>query len=93
MLKSKSHLTCSFCSKIFKDPIELPCGDSICRKHLSERDVVKEKRIKCKECNEEFGVKGKQFQIDSSIHEVNRESMLSERRREKSQTKSGGVDS
>ena len=33
------------------------------------------------------------FQIDSSIHEVNRESMLSERRREKSETKSGGVDS
>ena len=51
MLKLKSQLTCSHCSKIFRDPIELPCDDFICREHLSEKDVVKENKIKCKECN------------------------------------------
>ena len=57
MLKSqKSQLTCSYCSRIFRDPILLPCGDSICRDHLKDRDVVKANRIKCKKCNEEFGV-------------------------------------
>ena len=47
MLKSqKSQLTCSYCSRIFKDPILLPCDDSICREHLSERDVVKQNKSK-----------------------------------------------
>jgi hypothetical protein len=47
MLKSqKSQLTSSYCSKIFKDPIMLPCDDSICREHLSDRDVVKQNKSK-----------------------------------------------
>ena len=55
MLKSKkSQLTCSYCSKIYKYPIELPCGDSMCGDHLKEKDVVKANRIKCKKCNDEF---------------------------------------
>ena len=53
MLTLKSQLTCSYCSKAFKDPILLPCDDSICRQHLSDRDVVKQNKIKCKKCNEE----------------------------------------
>ncbi len=61
MLKLKTQLTCSYCSRIAKDPIELPCEDLICRKHLSERDVAKENKITCKECNEEFRVKDNQF--------------------------------
>jgi hypothetical protein len=39
-------LTCSYCSRLLKDPIELPCDDSICREHLSERDVVSQKKTK-----------------------------------------------
>jgi len=62
MLKSqKSQLTCSYCSKIVKDPIELPCEDSICLEHLSERDVAKENRIKCGECKQEFQIKDIEF--------------------------------
>ena len=68
MLKShKSHLTCSYCSKIFKDPIQLPCDDLICREHLSERDVVKQNRIICKKCNEEFCVKGNEFKSNETF--------------------------
>jgi hypothetical protein len=68
MLKSqKSQLTCSYCSRIFKDPIDLPCGDSICREHLSEKTVVKANRIKCKECNEEFGVKNNDFKSNNQL--------------------------
>jgi hypothetical protein len=70
MLKSKSYWTCSFCSKIFKHPIELPCEHSICREHLSERDVVKEKRIKCKECNGEFQIKDNQFKSNEAFKKL-----------------------
>jgi hypothetical protein len=61
MLKSKSQLTCSYCSKIFKEPILLPCHDSICHEHLSEKAVVKENSIKRNKCNLEFVVKENEF--------------------------------
>ena len=67
MLKLKSQLTCSYCSKIFKDPILLPCNHSICCRHLTERDVVKQNKIKCKACNEEFGVKNNDFKSNKTL--------------------------
>ena len=70
MLKSKSYWTCSYCSRIFKDPIELPCEHSICRQHLSDRDVIKEKRLKCKECNEEFGLKNNEFKSNEDLKKL-----------------------
>ena len=63
----KSQLTCSNCSRIFKNPILLPCGDSVCLEHLKERDVVKANKIKCKKCNEEFGVKSNQFKSNEDL--------------------------
>jgi hypothetical protein len=70
MLKSKSQLTCSYCSKIFRNPILLPCDDSICREHLTERDVVKQNKIKCKACNEEFQVKENQFKSNEELTQI-----------------------
>jgi hypothetical protein len=71
MLKSqKSQLTCSYCSRIFKNPIILPCDDSICRQHLSERDVVKQNRIKCAKCNEVFQVRNNQFKSNEDLKKL-----------------------
>jgi hypothetical protein len=70
MLKSKSQLTCSYCCKIVKHPILLPYGDSICLEHLSQRDVVKQNKIKCKECNAEFGVKNNQFKPNEDLKKL-----------------------
>jgi hypothetical protein len=79
MLKCKSQLTCSYCSRIFQDPIDLPCDDSICRGHLKERDVVKEKRIKCKKCNEEFEVRDNHFKSNEALKKlIESQSYLSE---------------
>jgi hypothetical protein len=66
----KSQLTCSYCSRIFKDPILLSCGDSICRQHLKEKDVVKQNKIKCVKCNEEFGVKNNEFKSNEAISKL-----------------------
>jgi hypothetical protein len=70
MLKMKSQVTCSYCSKIYKDPILLPCEDSICREHLSERSVVKQNKIKCAKCNEEFQVNGHQFKSNIELEKL-----------------------
>ena len=50
--------------------IVLPCDDSICRRHLNERDVVKQNKIKCKKCNEEYGVKGNNFKSNEAISKL-----------------------
>ena len=57
----KSTLTCSYCLKIFKDPVEMQCGHNLCKQHLAEKDVVKQNRIKCGECKKEFEVKDNEF--------------------------------
>jgi hypothetical protein len=79
MLNSnKSQLTCSYCSKIFKNPIQLPCDDSICRQHLIEGEVVKENKIKCQKCNQEFGVKNNEFKSNIDLKTlIERHSYLS----------------
>ena len=63
----KSQLTCSYCSKILKDPIALPCEDSICREHSSESDIVKENIIKC---NQEFLVNDNHFKSNETLQDL-----------------------
>ena len=61
MSRLKSNFICSFCSKIFKSPKELPCKDLICQDHLSERSLVKQNKIQCLKCKQEFEIKGGEF--------------------------------
>lgn len=61
MNRWKSSLTCSYCSKIFKDPIELPCGDFICQEHLNDQIVKKQNKIICVNCKNCFEVKDNDF--------------------------------
>ena len=68
MLDLKSHLTCSYCSKIFKSPILLPCNHSICREHLFAREVVRENKIKCSECQQEFKVKDNEYGPNQTLN-------------------------
>ena len=67
MTKLKSNLTCSNCLIIFKDPIELPCGHNLCNEHLTEKDIVKQNRIKCAECQQDFQLKDNQFKSNEII--------------------------
>jgi hypothetical protein len=62
MNRLKSTLTCSYCSKIFKDPIELPCRHNLCKEHLTGKN---ENRIKCVECKQDFEVKDNDFKSNA----------------------------
>jgi hypothetical protein len=70
MFKLKLNLTCSYCSKIFKDPIELPCEENICREHLSEQDVVKENKLECKDCKQVYQVKDTEFKSNKAFKKL-----------------------
>jgi hypothetical protein len=45
----KQNLSCPQCTKIFRDPIVLPCGHTICKEHLHACT-----KIDCFTCNREF---------------------------------------
>ena len=66
----KSDLTCLYCSKIYKDPIELPCKDNICSEYLKENSVVKQNKIDCPKCKHEFSVKGKEFEKNKFLQKL-----------------------
>ena len=66
----KSNLTCLYCSKIYKGPIELPCKDSICSEHLHQTSVVKQNKIKCPKCKQEFKVKDNQFESNIFLQQL-----------------------
>jgi hypothetical protein len=70
MNRLKSTLTCSYCSKILLNPIELPCSHNLCMGHLVEKDVVKQNRIKCAECKQDFEVKGNEFKLNSLVKKL-----------------------
>ena len=66
----KSDLTCLYCSKINKDPIELPCKDNICSEHLKENSVVKQNKISCPKCKQEFEVKENVFENNKILQKL-----------------------
>ena len=70
MNRWKSSLTCSYCSKIFKDPIELPCKHHLCNEHLTEKDLVKQNRIKCGECKKDFQIKDNDFRSTTLVNKL-----------------------
>jgi hypothetical protein len=67
MNRWKSSLTCSYCSKIYKDPIELPCSHNLCKEHLAENNVIKEKIIKCAKCKNAFEFKDNEFKTNNFL--------------------------
>jgi hypothetical protein len=67
MNRWKSSLTCSYCSKVLKDPIELPCKHNLCKEHLTEKN---ENKIKCGECKQEFEVKDNEFKPNNLVKKL-----------------------
>jgi hypothetical protein len=70
MNRWKSSLTCSYCSKIFKDPIELPCSHNLCKGHLVEKNVAQQNKIKCGECKKDFQIKDNEFKTINFINKL-----------------------
>jgi len=59
--KVKTLFDCSLCNKLLVDPVTIPCGNSICKKHLPEKVLIEgsynsEKSFKCGICMIEHAV-------------------------------------
>ena len=66
----KLLMKCLYCSKIFKDPISLPCGDTICEEHLKETNILKQNQIKCSQCNTSFEIKDNDFKSNTLVKKL-----------------------
>ena len=65
-MNSKADYVCSYCSRIFKNPILLPCLHTICEHHLKEITVLRDKLIKCETC--EFDIDLTTYKIKPNKH-------------------------
>jgi hypothetical protein len=83
-MSQKQNFVCPHCNKIFKNPILLPCYDTICEHHLREEMVLKQESIECKTCKKTFNLDGLksgpnkhlQSQLDNDIHLSDEEKSL-----------------
>ena len=66
----KSELTCSYCMKIYRKPVILPCNDCLCEEHLKDKDVLKFKSIQCKTCNQEFSLDENEFKPNKIVQSL-----------------------
>ena len=66
----KSELTCSYCMKIYRKPVILPCNHCLCEEHLKDIDVLKVKQIQCKTCKQEFGLDDNEFKPNEIVQSL-----------------------
>jgi len=66
----KSEFTCSYCMKIYRKPVILPCNHCLCEEHLKDIDVLKVKSIQCKTCKQEFGLGENEFKPNEIVQNL-----------------------
>ena len=73
----KKELTCKYCNQIYKDPIALACGDSICKHHIEQLvSIDSSSKFMCPVCDEENAIqifkvnKFMQNMIENELHEL-----------------------
>lgn len=69
---TKSLVVCNLCKAKFENPVILPCGETICKKHLAEDESFNKTKFICIFCNEEHKVpeKSKCFPANKAIEKL-----------------------
>jgi len=62
---TKSFFNCKICNEILKDPVTLPCGETICKEHVEE--IIKEN---CSFCNHLHQIPEGGFMINKSMQSM-----------------------
>ena len=66
----KLEFTCSYCMKIYRKPVILPCNHCLCEEHLKDINVLKVKSIQCKTCNQEFVLDENEFKPNEIVQNL-----------------------
>lgn len=68
----KTFLNCDQCHELLVDPVTIPCGYSVCKRHLEELlegTANETNSIACKLCQEEHPVPPKGFIVSKRLQE------------------------
>lgn len=60
----KSAIKCTLCSSVLEEPVILPCGYSVCLKHLQN---LQNETIRCKPCNEDHRIEKSYVNVSKSL--------------------------
>ena len=58
----QSLFNCAFCSKLLVDPVSLPCGETVCKLHVQDKDS-----IECTLCYELHQIPKEGFLVNKAI--------------------------
>src|SRR4051812_27632996 len=70
-------LACSHCDGLLSEPVLLPCGETICKRHLARREVLEAKSISCRACGNHHLIPTKVFH-ENRVCPCNLKSKLSQ---------------
>ena len=65
----KNLLNCDQCNQLLVDPVAIPCGYSVCKKHLDEllENSMEDNKFKCELCHDEHTIPERGFVINRRI--------------------------
>lgn len=66
----KEKFTCKICNKIFKEPVFLPCHNSMCKAHVDEVKKGKKEKIECMFCKEQHEIPSTGFKLNDIINDI-----------------------
>ncbi len=68
----KNLLKCKICTAIFDSPILLPCGETVCKKHLNQVDLfeIVDDRFECLFCGEEHKIPSNGFPYNKALEQL-----------------------
>ena len=70
--KIRNFFDCDVCKELLVDPITIPCGNTVCKKHLDKllKNISKDKNtFKCEKCQDEHSVPKKGFIVNRRMQE------------------------
>ena len=63
----KRLFDCSLCKRLLVEPVAIPCGNSICKKHLDDQIKNEENKYNCELCHNEHMIPEEGFVINKHI--------------------------
>ena len=75
---TKALITCQLCTQKFELPVILPCGETLCKKHVHDRASIlhsddtlfSQGKFICMFCNEEHKIPAKSFPANKAIEKL-----------------------
>lgn len=70
LVKMKRYLDCDFCQELLVDPVEIPCDNIICKRHVDDslnRKAKQKNMFECVLCKEDHRIPRNGFEVNKRL--------------------------